>query len=186
MDVADMVYFYLEDRHWVRIDGMSTIDRGKLPKPVTILTPATSSTLVANLPSAITPIPPSLILQMETVETYRYVFNPVWNLTVDLHTKEPQHPICVDEYGFININKRHRAVGVGYQEAQSSLDVLKEACSKAKEGFFQKCGNVRARKLLGLKLLCSGKARLCPGMLPATKFKSIARETNEMVLIKRL
>jgi hypothetical protein len=41
----------------------------------------------------------------------------------------------------MNINKHHRAVGVGYKEARSSLDVLKEACSKAKEGVFRKCSN---------------------------------------------
>jgi hypothetical protein len=67
-------------------------DDSNAPKPPMIMTTATSSTTVPKLPTATSPDPPGLILEIEAVDTYTYIFDTVWQLILDSHTKDPQHP----------------------------------------------------------------------------------------------
>jgi hypothetical protein len=64
-----------------------------LPKQPMIMITPTPSTTVPRPPTSITPLHPDTIPQMETVDTYSYVFDTVWNFILDLHTKEPRHPM---------------------------------------------------------------------------------------------
>jgi len=67
-------------------------DDSNAPKPPMIMTTATSSTTVPKLPTATSPDPPGLILEIEAVDTYTYIFDTVWQLILDSDTKDPQHP----------------------------------------------------------------------------------------------
>jgi hypothetical protein len=83
----------LENNTPISILTRSSVTTRMLPKLPMIMTTPIPSTTAPKLPTATYADPPGLILGVETVDTYTYIFDTVWQLILDLHTKYPQHPM---------------------------------------------------------------------------------------------